>query len=172
MKLNELIYEAKNCNYNLKQFFLASSTIKLPFKIEYISQTVITQAVTLSLMVIWIKGPAFSYFKNIPDLYGPSLGNCPSTDRLFVDIRKRVDREARNLRNLLALQGALDLVLTASAASEKPELRCEEKAFKKNYFKSKSGDRIEVDLTSDKAVLSWQKTLLACWICSSVKPMK
>ena len=96
-----------------------------------------------------------------PDLYGPSLGNCPSTDRLFVDIRKRVDREARNLRNLLALQGALDLVLTAAAASEKPELRCEEKAFKKNYFKSKSGERIEVDLTSDKAVLSWQKTLLA-----------
>jgi hypothetical protein len=38
-------------NYN-NNFFLANSTIKLPFKIESISQTVITQAVTLSLMVI------------------------------------------------------------------------------------------------------------------------
>ena len=50
-------------NYN-NNFFLANSTIKLPFKIEYIlSQTVITQAVTLSLMVIWIKGPVFHILK-------------------------------------------------------------------------------------------------------------
>jgi hypothetical protein len=55
----------------------------------------------------------------------------------------------------------LDLVLTASTAAEKPELRCEEKAFKKNYFKSKGGEKIDIDLTSDKTVLSWQKTLLA-----------
>jgi hypothetical protein len=72
-----------------------------------------------------------------------------------------VDREARNLRQLLALQGSLDLVLTAATASEKPELRCEEKAFKKNYLKSKSGDKADIDLTIEKNVLSWQKTLLA-----------
>ena len=60
----------------------------------------------------------------------------------------------------MALQGSLDLVLSAASASEKPELRCEEKAFKKNYLKSKTADKAEVDLT-EKAVLSWQKILLA-----------
>jgi hypothetical protein len=43
-------------------------------------------------------------------LYGPSLGNCPATDRLFVAIRKSVQREATNVAELLSLQGALDLV--------------------------------------------------------------
>jgi hypothetical protein len=50
-------------------------------------------------------------------------------------------------------------VLTAATSFEKPELRNEEKAFKKNYYKSKPA---EVDLTqADKNLLSWQKTLLA-----------
>ena len=64
------------------------------------------------------------------------------------------------MRHLLALQGSLDLILTSAVATEKPELRCEEKAFKKNYCKSKAGERVDIELTSDKNVMSWQKTLL------------
>ena len=60
----------------------------------------------------------------------------------------------------MALQGSLDLVLASATASEKPELRCEEKAFKKNYLKSRTSDKGEIDLT-EKSILSWQKTLLA-----------
>ena len=64
------------------------------------------------------------------------------------------------MRQLLTLQGALDLVLIAALSSEKPELRSEEKVFKTNYYKAKGGDKMDIDLTSDKTVLSWQKTLL------------
>ena len=65
------------------------------------------------------------------------------------------------MRQLLTLQGALDLILTAALSSEKPELRSEEKMFKSNYYKAKGGDKKEIDLTSEKALFSWQKTLLA-----------
>ena len=47
-----------------------------------------------------------------------------------MDIRKRVDRETKNLRQLMMLQGALDLVLTASRAAEKPHLTKEELALR------------------------------------------
>lgn len=47
-------------------------------------------------------------------------------DKLILDLARRVEREVENLRRLMALQGSLDLVLSASRASEKPDLRREE----------------------------------------------
>ena len=88
-------------------------------------------------------------------MYGSQIGNCPSTDKLFLDIRNRVDREVRNLRQLTTLQGTIDLVLAASNAGDKPELRSEEVAFKKYHQDAK-----ETLASPSKAVLSWEKTLI------------
>lgn len=79
------------------------------------------------------------------DLYAPTMGSCPATDRVFADIRKRVDREVRTQRQLMMLQGALDLVLTASRNAEKPHLTCEEKALKERLKSDKSA---KIDMNS------------------------
>ena len=75
------------------------------------------------------------------DLYSSTLGSCPSTDRVFVDIRKRVDKETRTLRQLMLLQGSLDLVLSSSSSKAKSKLTREE---------SKMGDILEKDQNADK----------------------
>ena len=64
-------------------------------------------------------------------MYTDSLGQQPNLDRLFVELRKRVERESRNLAQLLQLKGAVDLVLCASRSHEKPQLRSEEVALKR-----------------------------------------
>ena len=64
------------------------------------------------------------------ELYASTIGTCPKTDRLFVDIRKRVDKETRTLRQLMMLKGSLDLVLTANQRSKKSNLTCEERMLK------------------------------------------
>jgi hypothetical protein len=102
------------------------------------------------------------------DLYAPTLGNCPATDKLFVDLRKRIHRETQNIAALMELQGALDLILTASHTKDPPELRCEEKAFKRHLQKAKDGytDAEGINLMKDRlsapsdTVLSWEKTLI------------
>ena len=63
------------------------------------------------------------------ELYASTIGTCPQTDRIFVDIRKRVDKETRTLRQLMMLKGPLDLVLTANQ-TKKSSLTCEERMLK------------------------------------------
>jgi len=63
------------------------------------------------------------------ELYASTIGTCPQTDRLFSDIRKRVDRETKTLRQLMMLKGSLDLVITANQ-TKKPSLTCEERMLK------------------------------------------
>ncbi len=63
------------------------------------------------------------------DLYAEIIGTNPKIDRVFVDIKKRVDREARTLRQMMMLKGSLDLVL-GSRNVKKPSLTCEEKRLK------------------------------------------
>lgn len=63
------------------------------------------------------------------DLYAESIGTCPRTDKIFVDIKKRVDRETRSLRQLMMLKGSLDLVIAPKEA-KKPPLTCEERKMK------------------------------------------
>ena len=61
-------------------------------------------------------------------------------DRLFVDLRKRVDREARNQRQLLMLRGSLELILTGSRARERPALRAEEKMLRRELMAGEEGE--------------------------------
>ena len=85
-------------------------------------------------------GISFATFLLIlfPDLYSSTIGTSPSTDKIFKDISKRVDRETRSLRQLMMLQGALDLVLTSSRAAEKPQLTKEELALKEKIMADKN----------------------------------
>lgn len=92
------------------------------------------------------------------DLYASSLGQNRAIDRQFIDLRKRVDREVRNQRQLLALQGTLDLILNASTASQKPELRCEEIAYR-NSVLGKDSNGAGGGLKKHEN-LSWNKVLL------------
>ena len=122
----------------------------------------------LNYLCKYVNDPRFSYFLMYVvdltlDLYASTLGNCPVTDKLFVDIRKRVHRETQNLTSLMELQGALDLILTASHTKDPPELRSEEKAFIK-HFQTKGhsdADKLKNRLTGpSETVLSWEKTLI------------
>ena len=67
------------------------------------------------------------------DLYADQLGVNPELDRLFVDLRNYVAREESNLKTLMELQGSLELILGASAASVrsvKPALTAQEESLK------------------------------------------
>ena len=77
------------------------------------------------------------YKISFSDLYASSVGTSPEIDKVFKDISKRVDREARSLRQLMMLQGALDLVLTTSRASDKPNLTKQEVALREKLKKDK-----------------------------------
>ena len=57
-----------------------------------------------------------------------------------MDLRKRVDRESKNLSQLLQLQGAVDLVLCASRSHERPQLRSEEAALQRERRREKEKD--------------------------------
>jgi U3 small nucleolar RNA-associated protein 15 len=127
----------------------------------------------LNYLCKYVNDPRFSYFlmyivDQTLDLYAPTLGNCPATDKLFVDLRKRIHRETQNIAALMELQGALDLILTASHTKDPPELRCEEKAFKRHLQKANDGytDAEGINLMKDRlsapsdTVLSWEKTLI------------
>jgi len=48
------------------------------------------------------------------DLYLPEHGMSSTVDQLFNDMMKRLDREVRYMETLMELQGAVDLVLSAS----------------------------------------------------------
>ena len=66
------------------------------------------------------------------EMYGGQIGGQHSsarTNKLFLDIRSRVDREIRNMKQMTTLQGSLDLILAASGAADKPERRSEEVLF-------------------------------------------
>jgi len=119
----------------------------LQYLAKYINDSRFTQLLTEVMEVVL-------------EMYGSQIGSCPATDKLFLEIRNRVDREVRNMRQLATLQGTVDLVLAASGASEKPELRSEEIAFREMHQGSSgsSGDGIK-DSPSD-SVLSWEKTLV------------
>ena len=122
----------------------------------------------LNYLCKYVNDPRFSYFlmyivDQTLDLYASSIGNCPATDKLFVDLRKRLHRETQNLATLMELQGALDMILTASHTSDPPELRCEEKAFKRHLQKEKyrNSEIMKERLTAPSdTVLSWEKTLI------------
>ena len=113
-------------------------------------------------------------------MYGSQIGKCPTTDKLLLEIRNRVDREVnsenpvvplflsvaisdywdcafqvRNMKQLATLQGSIDLILAAASASDKPELRSEEIAFKK-HCKVVNSDKA----APSESVLSWEKTLI------------
>jgi len=48
------------------------------------------------------------------ELYLPEHGMSSTVDQLFEDMKKKLDREARYMETLMELQGAVDLVLSAS----------------------------------------------------------
>ena len=83
-------------------------------------------------------------------LYSNTLGNCPTIDKLFDTIKRKVDREVRNMKTLMELQGALDLILTASKSAESPCLRVEEI----NYQKRKKEVKNIHSTTFEKLLLS------------------
>jgi len=87
------------------------------------------------------------------DVYASSVGTSPEIDKVFKDISKRVDREARSLRQLMMLQGALDLVLTASRASDKPSLTKQEVAIREKLKKDKDQYSIDTDLCLYKSLM-------------------
>lgn len=49
------------------------------------------------------------------DLYLPDHGMSSSVDKLFLDLRRRLDREVTYIEELMVLQGAVDLVLAAAS---------------------------------------------------------
>ena len=125
----------------------------------------------LNYLCKYVNDPRFSHFlmfivDQMLDLYAPTLGNCPATDKLFVDLKKRIHRETQNIESLMELQGALDLILTASHSKDPPELRCEEKAFQRHIMKAKDSKRDAIARLSERisapseSVLSWEKTLI------------
>ena len=83
------------------------------------------------------------------DLYAATMGSCPLTDKVFADIRKRVDRETRTMRQLMMLKGSLDLALAGSSrkTTEKPHLTCEERALKNKLLEG-----VPTDLDPDSIV--------------------
>ena len=89
----------------------------------------------------------------LTDLYASSVGTSPEIDKVFKDISKRVDREARSLRQLMMLQGALDLVLTASRASDKPSLTKQEVAIREKLKKDKDQHSIDTDSCLYKSLM-------------------
>jgi len=111
----------------------------------------------------YINDPRFSQLLMevvdvVLELYGSQIGKCPTTDKLFLDIRKRVDREVNNMRQLATLQGSIDLILAAASASDKPELRSEEIAFKEHCLRNNHD--IVTSSNPSETVLSWEKTLI------------
>lgn len=54
------------------------------------------------------------------ELYLPEHGMGSKIDQLFEDMKKRLEREARYIESLMELQGAVDLVLSASNRNENP----------------------------------------------------
>lgn len=111
-----------------------------------------------------IPGILPNFFHSITDLYMDELGKCPNIDRLFVELRKRVDREVINIQQLLGLHGALDMVMKASLASEKPVLRMEESAFRHAHFTAQSKEGQQQSATPQTLAkypnLTWNKVLL------------
>jgi len=116
----------------------------------------------LQYLAKYINDPRFSKLLTeimdvVLELYGSQIGSCPSTDKLFMEIRNRVDREVRNIHQLSTLQGTVDLVLAAASAGQPPELRSEEIAFREHHAKNAK----QQDLSSpSNTVLSWEKTLV------------
>jgi hypothetical protein len=50
-------------------------------------------------------------------MYSAVLGRSFATDRLFLRLQSRIDDEIKLDKQLMALQGGLDLVLASSTAS-------------------------------------------------------
>jgi len=114
----------------------------------------------LQYLAKYINDPRFSQLLMeivdvVLEMYGSQIGKCPTTDKLLLEIRNRVDREVRNMKQLATLQGSIDLILAAASASDKPELRSEEIAFKK-HSKVVNSDKA----APSESVLSWEKTLI------------
>ena len=40
--------------------------------------------------------PISLHFTNISEMYGSQIGKCPTTDKLLLEIRNRVDREVNS----------------------------------------------------------------------------
>ncbi len=53
----------------------------------------------------------------LADMYSAVLGRSFATDRLFLRLQSRIDDEIKLDKQLMALQGGLDLVLASSTAS-------------------------------------------------------
>lgn len=51
------------------------------------------------------------------NIYGPALGTLPTCDGLFLRLSSKLAAEARLSKDLLGLQGMLDLLMASSAAS-------------------------------------------------------
>ena len=62
------------------------------------------------------------------------------------------------MRQLATLQGSIDLILAAASASDKPELRSEEIAFKEHCLRNNQD--IVTSSNPSETVLSWEKTLI------------
>lgn len=88
------------------------------------------------------------------DVYGDELGQQPAVDRAFVELRKRVDREAKNLRQMMQLRGAVDLVLGAARAHEPPRLRSEEETIRREMAAARKGDATQPGTTALEKILA------------------
>ena len=48
--------------------------------------------------------PISLHFTTISEMYGSQIGKCPTTDKLLLEIRNRVDREVNNENPVLAIK--------------------------------------------------------------------
>ncbi len=92
------------------------------------------------------------------DLYADELANNPSSQisKLFLELGRAVDRETRNMKNMMALQGSLDLILSASKSSRKPALRTEEEMVRRMWRESADG---KADAVVEKESVTSKLTL-------------
>lgn len=97
-----------------------------------------------------IPASLVTLFSFLAGQYGESLDGNRSLCKQFEDIRKRVERETRNVRQLIGIQGALDLILQASKSSRKPALRTEE------YWLKARKEKLNLD-ESKTQTLTWEK---------------
>ncbi|XP_040565487.1 U3 small nucleolar RNA-associated protein 15 homolog [Lepeophtheirus salmonis] len=88
----------------------------------------------------------------VADLYADKFGVYPTLDKAFDLIRKKVEREAKNMQTLMELKGSLSMMLSAAKTSE-PVLRYEENELRLAN-KGKKGK------TSSKVPMAWEKMLL------------
>ena len=77
----------------------------------------------------------FSYFL---ECYAEVIGSQPNIAKEIETLKHKIGLEITSMRELMMLQGSVDLVLAASKSHVKPDLRCEEIRLKKELQKDKN----------------------------------